>query len=140
MMSKGCDVEMTIEERLKEMILTQYKSLQKFADHSGINYQTLVAILKRGVNKASIHNIIDMCHTLEISVDELADGRIVPVNEDRYHKALTDLDTIIAEKKHCYNEYTHLTIDNIPISQSEFETLLELLQLGVNLIRRTREK
>ena len=131
---------MTVEEKLKDLILKEYKSLPNFANKSGIPYQTIISILKRGINKASISNIIEMCRTLEISVDELADGRIVPVNEDRYHKALTDLEVVVANKKQDYAEFANFTIDGEPITESEYETLIESLQLGIGLIRRTRSK
>ena len=67
-----------MEEQLKQMMCEKYGSLQGFANASGINYQTLTTIMKRGVQNATIHNVVLICGGLGISVDALADGRIVP--------------------------------------------------------------
>ena len=66
----------TIENQLKELILTKYKSLCEFTLKIEIHYSTFDTILKRGVNKANIINIIRICNELNISADKLAEGII----------------------------------------------------------------
>lgn len=67
----------TIEESLKDLILNRYKSIREFTCEIDMPYSTMDTILKRGLNRASIGNVIKICHALDISTDELANGRIV---------------------------------------------------------------
>lgn len=70
-----------IEERLKELILSKYKTVSDFAKSIDIPYTTVDSILKRGVQKANVVNIIKICKALGISTDELAEGRIMKVSD-----------------------------------------------------------
>ena len=67
---------MTIEDELKKFILSKYDSIRNFAIKIDMPYSTIDSIFKRGVEKASIANIIRICAELSISVDALAAGRI----------------------------------------------------------------
>lgn len=67
-----------LEKELKGLILEKYKSVREFAIAAGLPYTTVDSILKRGVEKANIINIIKICNTLDIDTDELADGEIRP--------------------------------------------------------------
>ena len=69
-----------IEHELKELILSQYKSIREFSNIIGIPYTTLDGILKRGIDKAGISNIIKICSHFKISTDKLAQGKIVPID------------------------------------------------------------
>ncbi len=66
----------TIENELKELILSKYKSLREFTLKIEMPYSTLDTILKRGVDKANIINILKICNELNISADKLAIGII----------------------------------------------------------------
>lgn len=68
---------MTIENELKELILSKYKSVRDFSISIEMPYSTIDSIFKRGVANASITNIIKICETLCISADDLARGSIV---------------------------------------------------------------
>ena len=67
---------MTIEQELKNYILSRYSSIREFSISINIPYSTLDSIFKRGVENANIANIIRICDALNISADELASGRI----------------------------------------------------------------
>lgn len=67
---------MTIEEKLKEEILKQFKSCRRFCLEINLPTSTLATILKNGVEGASIQNIMKICNALNIDVDALADGKI----------------------------------------------------------------
>lgn len=132
---------MTLEERLKEMILAEYKSVQNFANQTGIKYQTLVSILNRGVNNANIQNVFKICHSLGIDTNELADGKIIPVDKNIQQRShMTDIDEIIAYTKRNLQEYNDLTIDGRPMTQNEIETLLDALDIGIGIIKRNRAR
>lgn len=72
---------MTIEQELKELILSRYKSVRDFSISIEMPYSTIDSIFKRGVANASITNIIKICETLFISADDLARGKIVHRND-----------------------------------------------------------
>ena len=66
----------TSEDKLKEYILKKYKSIREFAIDIDMPYSTIDSIFKRGVRKASVDNIINICEFLDISTDALIDGYI----------------------------------------------------------------
>jgi phage repressor protein C with HTH and peptisase S24 domain len=70
---------LTIEEKLKNKILKEFKSIRAFTLHINEPYSTINMMLKRknGVYGASITTIIKICNALNISADGLANGEIV---------------------------------------------------------------
>lgn len=68
---------MTIEEELKQLIINHSGSVNKFAQTCGLSTSTVATIFTRGVNKTNINTIIKICQTLNISTDDLANGKIV---------------------------------------------------------------
>lgn len=73
---------MSIEMELKDLILAKYKSLREFAIKIDMPYSTLDTILKRGVNKANVANILAICKELNIDAESLGDGKIIYKNDD----------------------------------------------------------
>ncbi len=67
---------MSIEQKLKDLILSNYSSVREFSRMIDMPYSTLDSIFKRGIENASVSNIIRICTELSISVDELAHGNI----------------------------------------------------------------
>lgn len=70
---------MAIEDQLKNLILTRYRSIREFTIAIDIPYTTIDSIFRRGVGNSSVANVIKICKALGISADELADGKLVPV-------------------------------------------------------------
>lgn len=68
---------MTIEKELKELILQRYGSILEFTKKINIPYSTIDSIFKRGVLNSNIANIIKISEALNISVDGLAEGKII---------------------------------------------------------------
>ena len=68
---------MSVEEELKSLIISRYSSVRAFSIQIGMSYSTIDSIFKRGVINSGIDNIMKICNALSISVDALADGRIV---------------------------------------------------------------
>lgn len=64
------------EDKLKDFILSQYKSIREFTVAIEMPYSTIDSIFKRGVRKASVDNIIKICEFLNISTDALINGEI----------------------------------------------------------------
>ena len=67
---------MNIETELKELILSRFGTMKAFSEKIELPNSTIDSIFRRGVNNASITNIIKICKALEISADALADGRL----------------------------------------------------------------
>ena len=69
---------MTIEDELKQYIVTKYGTLTKFGEKVGLSQSTLSTIFKRGFQRTSITRIFKICDELGISADALALGKIIP--------------------------------------------------------------
>ena len=67
---------MAIEQQLKDVILSQYKSCREFCLAHNIPTSTLASIFKRGINRASVDVVINICSALNINVNALCDGKI----------------------------------------------------------------
>ena len=72
---------MSIEEQVREYIVTHYGSLRAFAAAIGKSPSTVTAFFNRGFNNSSFTNILQLCQALHISVDALANGEIVRIGE-----------------------------------------------------------
>ena len=68
---------MSVEQELKQLIISKYGSVRAFTLKIDMPYSTIDTIFKRGVSKAGIDNIFKICVELGISVDQLAEGRIM---------------------------------------------------------------
>ena len=74
-----------VETQLRELICEKYGSVKEFASRIGIPYTTLDSILKRGVAKANVINIIKICQALNIDAEKLGNGTIE--EKQSYHNA-----------------------------------------------------
>jgi hypothetical protein len=66
------------EDKLKDYILSKYKSMREFTGAIDMPYSTVDSIFKRGIRKASVDNVIKICDFLNISTDALINGSIEP--------------------------------------------------------------
>lgn len=132
---------MTTEEKLKEYILSRYKSIREFVSYTDLSYSTVDSILKRGVENSSVSNIIKICKVLGISADELATGKIIPSGQSIQTRShMTDIDAIIEFTKRNITEYKDLTIEGSPLTENEIEMLLDALDIGIGIIKRNRKR
>lgn len=74
---------MTIETELKNLILNRYGSILEFTNKINIPYSTLDSIFKRGILNSNIANIIKVSSELNISVDALANGEIISLENKK---------------------------------------------------------
>jgi len=131
---------MTIEEKLREYILTYYKSIREFTQKAEIPYSTMDGILKRGIANSSIGNILKVCKALGISADELARNRIVPTTKSLKHIMIAEIPDMLIHMRKNKEDYIDLTIDGKSLSDNEFETLLDMNEMTVELIKKKREQ
>ena len=124
---------MTIEERLKELILLRYDSVREFGKIVDIPNSTLRSIFQRGVDNASISNIIKICKELKISVDELAEGRITPNIPANNVGEMVEIKEIISDTKQQLLYGYDLTLNGKKIDRECVEVIIDSIDVGVEL-------
>lgn len=129
----------TIEEKLKELIIARYGTMLAFSSAINIPNSTLAAILIRGVDKASINNIIKICNELNISTDALAEGKIVQV-EEKPSTDWKDLKEIITFVRLALSSSAGLTLDGEPLTYEDIEDFIEHLNLSCEFIVRKHRR
>ena len=129
---------MTIEEKLKNLILARYNSVREFAHVAEIPNTTLASIFKRGVNNSSVGNIIKICKVLNLSVDALSDGEIVskydivkPVTTES-----TDVKQVVSDAKAKLTHANTLTINGKEVDIELIEPIIDALDIGFEMSRR----
>lgn len=123
---------MTIEDELRDYILSRYSSLKEFSEVADIAHSTLYTILIRGLSNAKVGNIIKICQTLNISADALAEGRIES-KLDWANKEL-DIKDIVDDTK---LKLSHaVTIEGKKVDIGIVESLSDALDLGYELSKR----
>jgi predicted transcriptional regulator len=80
---------------LERLIKEQGYNLKSFAEKCGIPYTTLYGIIKNGVGRATMDNILIICKNLGIKVEELeemAEG----LEKESYEPTYEDIQSLIA--------------------------------------------
>lgn len=104
---------MTIEQELKALIVKRYGSAKNFALEINMPNSTLDNIFRRGVLNSSVTNIIKICNALEISADELADGKIVSRSASVvWASSLTPGETDAIKKYRALDERGKMAVDS----------------------------
>lgn len=128
---------MTIEEKLKDLILKRYHSVREFTIQHDIPYTTMDSIFRRGINNSSVSNVIKICKALGISADALADGDIAlvkkvtgnPINERFEVKELIeDTKDFLTHRK--------VTVDGEPLSKKGIESIIDAMEIGVEIAKK----
>lgn len=65
-----------IEDSLRDIIIKQYGSVRKFTIDNAIPYSTMASVFSRGIKNTNIGTLQGICKPLNLSVDDLVDGRI----------------------------------------------------------------
>lgn len=123
---------MTIEEELKDYILSRFQSLSEFCNIADVPNSTLSSILTRGLDSANVGNIIKICKTLNISADALADGKIEPKLD--YVKTILDVKDIVEDTK--FKLAHAVTIEGRKVDIEVVESLSDTLDIGYELSKR----
>ena len=67
---------MPIEEQLRQLILSKYKSVRAFTLEAQIPYSTVDNIFKRGIGGTAVTTVVKICDTLNITVEGITRGCI----------------------------------------------------------------
>lgn len=126
---------MTLEENLKNLILTKYRSIRDFSLRTGIPCSTVNGIINRGVNNSSVSNVIKMCQALGISADELAKGRITPAQDVQGIDLLEFVKMIQMN-----NPVLNCTIGGQPISSEDAQYIIDSIDVAVQIINKRHQR
>lgn len=127
---------MTIEEELKQFILSRYHSLREFTMSTDIPYTTLDSILKRGIKNSAVSNIMKICHALRISADSLANGSIVIIQKQVIQEKTKDIMDILEETKKQLLNCDGLMFDGKPADQECINSLIDAIEISVEMVKR----
>ena len=131
---------MTIEEKLKDLILKRYYSVREFTIANDIPYTTIHSIFKRGIGNSSVNNVIKICKALNISADALADGEISPIKA-RPSVPKTDkieIADILEDTKDALIHSGKITLDGNPIGKAGIESIIDAIDVGVEIAKRKK--
>ena len=129
---------MTIEEKLRDYILTKYKSVREFVSNTELAYSTVDGILKRGIANSSISKVFAICEALQISADELANNRIVPYSDSIQCFIATEIPDMIEYLKNHPDDLEEMKIDGITLTDEERQVVIGGLTMSVDFIRTMR--
>ena len=129
---------MNIENELKELILSRYKSIREFIIEIDMPYTTIDSMFKRGIGNSSVSNVIKICKALGISADALADGEIVPIKRYR-EKTSIEITEVLEDTKDLLSGGGEITLDGQPIERSSIESILDAMDVGVELAKKKNE-
>lgn len=124
---------MGIEDELKRLILSKYKSMADFAEETGIKYQTVMSIFSRGIGNANVQNIIKICRVLGLSTDELAEGKIVFINP------AANPNTAAFAAESFLQQLRQATLDGEPLTESEQQYIRDIVEISFEMIKRKRK-
>ena len=123
---------MSIEEKLKEYILSKYGSVRAFVQENGLIYSNVDTILRRGIKNATWTNVRTFCKALGISVEEVARGNIAPAALEAAEDAPRNIRDVLA-----VNEHTLL--DGIALTEKECAVLRMAFDIAIAAIRENRK-
>ena len=109
---------MTVEQKLQDYILDNYKSIMQFAKVADLPYTTVKGIFSRGIWGTSIQNVIKICNTLSLDINALVNGDI-HINELTTHEKKL----VVAYRNHPEHQYTIDTILHIDEEEQLIPTL-----------------
>ncbi len=131
-------MSISLEEKLKKLILSRHKSVLEFATMAGIPYSTVRSILERGVDNSSVINVIKICNALSISVDALANGYIEKRPKTNQPNVV-ELNDVVNSTMSEIENAQKLTIDGKEIDIEMIEPMLEALDIGYEMVKRKQK-
>ena len=131
---------MTAEEKLKDLILSRYKSIREFTIVIDMPYTTIDSIFRRGVENSSVSNVIKICKALGISADELAEGKIVSVTNHIIPGELTEIEDILSDTKARLIHHDKLTLEGSDATDETIAAIVQGIDITIELAKRNNRK
>ena len=124
---------MTTEDKLKDLILSQYHSFREFTIVSDIPYSTFDSILRRGVANSTVTSVLKICKALHISADALARGEIIKTTDTPITQ---DVGEILENAKNQLLAADKLTFNGRVLDQNSIDSIINTLEINVELLNR----
>lgn len=122
---------MTVEEKLKKLILEQYRTMDSFCKAIQLPNSTLTGILKNGIGHASLSSIRKICQALGLRSDKLAEGQIIA---DASGEKETDLGLVHIQLNGIIDQ--PISIDGRPLTDQERQTIKDSIEIAIEIIKR----
>lgn len=129
---------MSIEQKLKELILSKYKSIREFIIIIDMPYTTIDSMFKRGIGNSSVSNVIKICKALGISADALADGEIAPVKSRTNSNSTIEITDVLEDTKELLSTGKEITLNGEPIARSGIESIIDAMDVGVEIAKKKK--
>lgn len=129
---------MTTEEKLKDLILTKYRSIREFTQIIDMPYSTFSTIMVRGIENSNVTSVIKICKALGISADALADGKIHYVTDKSCNEPL-DIDFVLHDIRHELLTNENLVFRNKTIEQNDRRLIVNYLDVIIDLVIKQME-
>jgi len=102
---------MTIEEKIKDLMVKKCGSVNKFAQCCGLPTSTIATMFIRGIKNTNISTVLKICSYLQISTDELSNGNIVYLKDIEQPNELNVLlETLSVDEKNEVKNYIDYVI------------------------------
>lgn len=111
---------MTLEDQLKSIIKSRYKSIRDFSVSNNIPYSTIDSVLKRGIKGASIDVALKIFRALDLDIESVATGTLQPLIQNKAPiPDKSETDTRLQRITDCYYGMDDVGKDNLA-EQAEF--------------------
>ena len=125
---------MKIEDTLKNYIIERYGSVRAFALKHEIAYTTVMSILQRGLNNASLTSIKKICSALHISPDKLSEGKIVYTELIEIKEPIIDLNELVTSYKWTI-KHNPVELNGHTLTEQEIQTLTTAIDISLEMIK-----
>ena len=129
---------MTIEDQLRDMMVLNYGSVKEFADAIGVAPTTIFSVLKRGIKNSSVTTVIKIAHELDISVDGLADGKIIANSAKPVLIEANDVGDLSRAMR--LMAYRDMFYGGEKLTFDEKNQIADAVDIGIEMIGRRRER
>lgn len=129
---------MSIEQKLKEFILSRYKSIREFITEIDMPYTTIDSMFRRGIENSSVAIVVKVCKGLGISADALADGEIVPINSinSRPKNNSIEITDVLVDTKDLLHNVSKITLDGDTINKAEVDYIFDSMDVVIEVAKR----
>lgn len=126
----------SIEEQLKQYIKDNYGSVRAFVLTKNLIYANVDSILRRGIKNATWNNVKSLCEALDISADELAEGRIMPAAKEA---SIMQLENLVDAMKQQIMTASGLTLAGQPATDTDVQLFCRLLDASLSVTIKMKE-
>lgn len=125
---------MSLENELRDLIVAKFGTVANFVRLYEIPYSTFKSIMTRGIMNANVDNVLKICSALEISADELGNGKIVSIDNLKAKK----IDVEDFALNFGLKSPDSFLLDDEELTSDELKLLSDSLEVTIGIIRKRR--